>query len=138
MVAEALASTRVDVLEAMLHVRSPKRSTRYRYTRNAIIAGGAVILLTGGALAVALAPPEVIAVSASCYSEPSLDSFVQVNSWVDTPFDPIAACGLEYNVPDSELSVCTLPNGTAGVFPREGRPAEDFCAALGLADWGSD
>jgi hypothetical protein len=138
LVAETLAATRADVLESTRHVRSPKRSTRYRYTRNAIIAGGAIILLTGGALVVALERPDVIAITATCYEGPSLDSYGQVTQSTDVPFNPLANCANEYNVPDSELSVCTLPDGTAGVFPREGRPAEDFCATLGLAVWDSD
>ena len=138
LVAETLAATRTSVLDATHHVRSPKRSTRFRYTRNAIIAGGAIVLLTGGALVAALASPEAVAGTAVCFDGPSLDSYGVTTFSGDVPFNPLANCANEYNVADSELSICTLPDGTAGVFPREGRPAEDFCAALGLADWDSD
>ena len=137
LVADTLAATRVSVLDATRHVRSPKRSTRYRYTRNGIIIGGAVLLLTAGALAVALERPDVIEGSVTCYEHASLDSYPQGISTPDRPLDPIALCTDQYS-PGTPISVCTLPNGTAGVFPREGRPADDFCDTLGLADWDSD
>lgn len=137
LVADALAATRVSVLDATRHVRSPKRSTRYRYTRNGIIVGGAVLLLTAGALAVALERPDVIASTVTCYEHASLDSYPQGMNTPDRPLDPIALCGDQYPL-GTPISVCTLPDGTAGVFPREGRPADDFCDTLGLADWDSD
>ncbi|CAN5464423.1 hypothetical protein BH09ACT4_BH09ACT4_03240 [soil metagenome] len=133
----SLAATRARVLEATHHVRSPKRSTRYRYTRNAIIAAGTVVVLTGGVLAVALAPRDIIVTTATCFDHASVDAHSQLVQSDDEPFNPLANCASEY--PDnSRLSVCTLPDGTAGVFPREGRPGSDFCEALGLADWDSD
>jgi hypothetical protein len=137
LVARSLAETRASVLEATHRVRSPKRSTRFRYTRNAIIAGGAVILLTAGALAVALENRDVIASAVTCYRHASLDSYPQGISTPDRPLDPIALCSDQYPT-GTPIAVCTLPNGTAGVFPREGRPADDFCETLGLADWDSD
>lgn len=136
-VRESLAVTRVSVIEATHRVRSPKRSTRYRYTRNGIIAGGAILLLTAGAIVATLEPQDIIDTSVTCYQHPSLNSFGQGIQSADVPFDPLGLCSREY--PNgTDLTVCTLADGTAGVFPREGRPAEDFCAALGLADWGSD
>jgi hypothetical protein len=137
-VAETLAATRVNVLDATHRVRSPKRSTRYRYTRNGIIAGSAILLLTAGAVVIALAPADIRSSAATCFSGPSLDSHSLEVQSADVPFDPLANCGNEYDVEESELTVCTLPDGTAGVFPREGRPDQDFCAALGLAVWDSD
>jgi hypothetical protein len=137
-VTQTLALTRASVLEATQRVRSPKRSTRYRYTRNAIIAGSAIVALTAGALAVAQQRPDAIGQNAYCFEHPALDSPSVVIGSVDSPMNPLVNCSTEYNVPDSELSVCTLPDGIAAVFPREGRPAEGFCAALGLADWDSD
>jgi hypothetical protein len=137
LVADALAVTRVSVLDATRHVRSPKRSTRYRYTRNGIIIGGTVLLLTAGALVVAMERPDVIAGNVVCYEHASLDSYPQGIGTPDRPLDPVALCADQYP-PETPVSVCTLPNGIAGVFPREGRPANDFCETLGLADWDSD
>jgi hypothetical protein len=52
--------------------------------------------------------------------------------------DPEAPGAGTHPVP--QLVVCTLPDGVTGVFPRttETSSDKDFCAALGLADWGSD
>jgi hypothetical protein len=155
-----LIDARIAVMEATLHIRSPRRSTRYRTTRNLIIAGAAVAALTAGAIVVAQVTAEQRAHSVTCYEEASLDSRTLVVWGVsDLPsdtLDPVAGCAFIWRdgfdadptdpnagtgtnpVPD--LVVCELPDGSAGVLPREdGPPGDtDFCAALGLADWDSD
>ena len=150
-VARLLAETRVAVLDATHHVRSPKRSTRYRVTRNVIIASVAVAALTAGAIAVALESDDVRGSNMVCYEEADLDSRHVYGGTSLEMFDPIAMCGAVWasngfddtNGPDNtypvpDLIVCTMPNGLAGVFPVGDARPEDFCAALGLADWDSD
>jgi hypothetical protein len=159
-VARQLMSVRAAVIDATHHVRSPKRSTRYRTTRNLIIAGAAIAALTAGAIIVLQAPPDIIEGSVSCFQNASLDEEPQVllgepglsedpvglctwwwsnDGWNDEGnpelWDPVRG---DYPVPP--LVACTLPDGTAGVLPREESTAsaEDFCGALGLADWGPD
>jgi len=154
-----LAPVRIAVLEATRTVRSPRRSTRFRVTRNIIIAAAAAAALTGGALAVSQALQGHIDHSATCFEHASLESHQQgvggAGATSDDPIDPILNCEYiwsegyfepggydsdsshDFPVPP-DLTACTLPDGTAGVFPREGRPEHDFCAALGLADWDSD
>jgi hypothetical protein len=159
-VAQQLKSVRAAVIETTHHVRSPKRSTRYRVTRNLIIATAAIAVLTAGAIVALQAPPDVIAGSVSCYHTASLGEEPQLvmgepglsddavalcawwwsnDGWNDQGnpelWDPVLG---DYPVPP--LVACTLPDGIAGVFPREGSTASDtdFCEALGLADWSSD
>jgi hypothetical protein len=154
-----LATVRVAVLEATTHVRSPRRSTRYRTIRAVIIAGTAAALLTAGAIAVARASQEHIASYATCFEHPSLDSRQHVFISNEGDLDPAELCGIVWRNdswtsvsngdPDDPndgtaavppLVTCTLADGAAGVFPREGAttPDTDFCATLGLADWDSD
>lgn len=148
-----LVPVRASVLHSTTTVRSPRRSTRYRVTRNVLIAAVAVAALTAGALAVSKALQSNIDHSATCFQHASLDSHQQMiagsGSTTDEGLDPIAGCQQAWldhlldpsgpnTVDPPELIVCTLPDSTAGVFPREGRPAEDFCETLGLADWDSD
>lgn len=150
-IARRLADTRVAVLDATKHVRSPKRSTRYRVTRNVIIAGVAVAALTAGAIAIALQPQDILDTNMVCYEGPSLDARHIFAGGGPHDFDPIAMCETIFALdlfndtlseddshPVPELTICTMPDGLAGVFPLEGARPEDFCAALGLADWDSD
>jgi len=153
-----LVPVRLAVLEATRTVRSPRRSTRYRTTRNVLIAAVAIAALTAGAIAVTRSFQDTIDNSFSCYQHASLDSHVQpvagAGDSTDDPGDPLELCAQVWHdgffepggpppagegdsdVP--ELIACTLPDGTAGVFPREGHPAQGFCGALGLAEWDSD
>lgn len=160
-VARQLMSVRDSVIDATHHVRSPKRSTRYRVTRNLIIASAAIAALTAGAIVALQAPPDIIEGSVACYRTPSLgdgepmyilgepgvsEDAVELCSWwwsndgwndEGNPelWDPIRG---DFPVPP--LVACTMADGTAGVFPWEGAAAseEDFCETLGLADWDSD
>jgi len=160
-VARQLTSVRAAVIEATHHVRSPKRSTRYRVTRNLIIASVAIAALTAGAIVVLQESPEHIAGNVICYRNGSLDESdpqvlggdpgvsedaVELCAWwwsndgwsnPESPefWDPVRG---PYPVP--RLIACTRPDGIAAVFPAEGSTASDtdFCEALGLADWGSD
>jgi hypothetical protein len=160
-----LVSVRADVMEQIQHVRSPRRSTRYRTLRGLVVAGAAAILLAGAAIAVAQYDQQTIRSNATCFREASLGSqgvgIVQVPdaSNPDAVADPIQACAVIWQndmwdssnngdpddpsdgtAPVPQLVACTLSDGVPGVFPREGSTAsdEDFCGALGLADWGSD
>jgi hypothetical protein len=159
-VARQLMSVRSAVIEATHHVRSPKRSTRYRVTRNLIIATAAIAALTAGAIVALQAAPETISGTVVCYhtaslaeegqyilGEPGLsEDAVELCSWwwsndgwndEGNPelWDPVRG---DFPVPP--LVACTLPEGIAGVFPREGSTATDtdFCETFGLADWDSD
>jgi hypothetical protein len=150
-VAQRLADTRVAVMEATRHVHSPKRSTRYRVTRNALIAGVAIAALSAGAIAIVRAAQETIDSMVVCYEGASLDSTeVSVQSNPDE-FDPVGMCQTvwagdiftdteseDFTHPVPELAPCTLPDERVGVFPLGDARPEDFCAALGLADWDSD
>lgn len=159
-----LAAIRVSLLVATRHVRSPRHSTRYRTTRAIIIASAAAALLTAGAIVVAQVSQQQKDHYATCFEEVSLDSQQAVfilddPSNPDFVIDPIEACGVVWRndswtvvsngdpndpndgtAPIPPLVACTLPDGQAAVFPREGNTASgtDFCEALGLADWGSD
>lgn len=159
-----LAEARAVVMEATARIHSPRRSTRYRTTRNLIFAAAAAIALTGGTIAVVQATQSYIDSTVICYEEASLDSLeLPAQSSVDgqsVAIDPIEACAAVWRsgafqdvhdgvvVPDPDavdlpvpaLVACTLPNGASAVFPREDDPssASDFCAALGLAVWDSD
>jgi hypothetical protein len=148
-----VAEVRVAVLEATQHVRSPRRSTRYRITRNVIIATAAAALLTAGTIVAIRASQSDIETGVFCYPEPSLTGTpVVVQTGIGYTLDPIDGCteawslGLfddpqseEHGHPVPDLAACTLPDGMAGVFPRpQGSSGTDFCAALGLADWDSD
>jgi hypothetical protein len=159
-VARQLMSVRSAVIEATHHVRSPKRSTRYRTTRNLIIAGAAIAVLTAGAIIVLQDSPEIIDTHVTCYRTASLDEEPQVFAGEEAASeDPVGLCTWwwsndgwnddgnpelwdpvrgDYPVPP--LVACTGPTGLAAVFPNEGNaiPIEDFCGALGLADWGPD
>jgi hypothetical protein len=156
-VARQLVSVRASVIEATRHVRSPKRSTRYRTTRNLIIAGAAIAALTAGAIIVLQEQAGIVDAYAKCYPTASLDSEPQ---WVigehGDSEDPVQLCSFfwtndfwpgstEQPATDGDLPVpplvaCTSPDGIVAVFPREGSEEsdEDFCGALGLADWDSD
>jgi hypothetical protein len=150
-VAQRLADTRIAVMEATRHVHSPKHSTRYRVTRNAIIAGVAIAALTAGAIAIVRAAQETIDSMVVCYQGASLDS-AQVSAQSNPDeFDPISMCeavwagdifedGLseDFTHPVPELILCALPDERVGAFPLGDARPEDFCAALGLADWDSD
>jgi hypothetical protein len=154
-----LVSVRTAVMDATRHVRSPKRSTRYRTIRGIIIAGTAAALLTAGAIVVARAAQETIDSYATCFEHASLDSRQHVFINDEGGLDPIDLCGIVWrndswtsvsngdpddpndgDAPVPPLVACELADGAAGVFPREGSTASDtdFCAALGLADWDSD
>jgi hypothetical protein len=141
-------------------VRSPKRSTRFRVTRNLIIASAAVAALTAGAIVVALESNDIRGSNAACYPTASLDGtpynvlgepgaaladptvlceVVWANNLWDesTNDDPDPSDG---TFPVPPLTACTGADGIAAVFPLEGSAAseEDFCETLGLADWSSD
>jgi alkylation response protein AidB-like acyl-CoA dehydrogenase len=154
-----LATVRVAVMEATEHVRSPRHSTRYRTTRNLIIAGAAIAALTAGTVIAVQATQDYIDQTVQCFEHASLDSRwagVQGSGENNGPLDPIDACTLIWHeshfspdgadeagqgtgtVPD--LVACTLSTGAPAGFPREDGPPDDtdFCAALGLADWDSD
>jgi len=155
-VARQLVSVRASVIEATHHVRSSKHSTRYRTTRNLIIAGAAIAALTAGAIIVLQEPDEVIESYVTCYHTASLDEEPQYlggdsrdamelctwwwsnDGWSGAPAEEFDPEGGDHPVPP--LVACTRPDGIAAVFPREGSTAsdEDFCEALGLADWDSD
>jgi len=156
-VARQLMSVRSSVIEATHHVRSPKRSTRYRTTRNLVIAGAAIAALTAGAIIALQATPDVIAGTVTCYPTASLAEEPQyIGGEPGTSDEAIALCSWfwsndmwsgseEYdpeggNHPVPPLVACTGPDGIVAVFPRDGSAAsdQDFCGALGLADWGSD
>lgn len=156
-VTRQLMSVRASVIEATHHVRSPKRSTRYRTTRNLIIAGAAIAALTAGAIVALQDTPDIIDNHVTCYRTASLaeepqyiagdpgssDEAIELCSWWwsndgwsgSEEYDPE---GGDFPVPP--LVACTGPSGIVAVFPREGSEAseKDFCATLGLADWGSD
>lgn len=154
-----LVSVRAEVLAATRHVRSPKRSTRYRTIRAVIIAGTAAALLTAGAIAITRASQETIDSYATCFEHASLDSRTHAFISSSGGLDPVELCGIVWRndswtsvsngdpddpndgtAPVPPLVVCELADESAGVFPREGSTATDtdFCAALGLADWDTD
>lgn len=157
-VARRLVTVRAAVIESTHHVRSPKRSTRYRTTRNLIIAAAAIAALTGGAIVAIQAAQATIATNAWCYHDATLDSDPMVvigdDGSTDDPYDLCAVIwrsdlwdpannNADPNAgtnPVPDMVACELPDGVVGVFPRDGSAAstEDFCEALGLADWGSD
>jgi hypothetical protein len=152
-----LMSVRASVIEATHHVRSPKRSTRYRTTRNLIIAGAAIAALTAGAIIVLQEQAGIIDAYARCYPEASLDSKPQeIIGDHGATEDPVQLCTFFWSndlwagsteepttdgpLPVPPLVACTSPDGIVAVFPRENseQSDEDFCGALGLADWDSD
>ena len=160
-----LATVRAEVLEATRRVHSPRLSSRSRTTIAVILAGAVAAALTAGTIAATRANEQRISSEVTCYEHASLDSRQQVilsgspdESSADD-FDPAETCGLMWrndlwsetsnNDPDDPndgdapvppLAACVLMDGTAGVFPLEGSTAsaDDFCAALGLAEWDSD
>jgi hypothetical protein len=154
-VARQLAEVRASVIEATHHVRSPKRSTRYRTTRNLIIAAAAIAVLTAGAIVVIQYSQETIDTTVQCYPEPSIDSepigVVGVAGqtrddwrdlcgvlWRNDLFDPANNNDPDPNdgtSPVPNLVACTGRDGLAWVFPSDD---EGFCETLGLADWRSD
>ena len=137
-------------------MRSPKRSTRYRTTRNVIIAGGRSCRSPPAPSSLCRRLRDVIAATVTCYPTASLSEEPQyIGGEPDTSDEAIALCswfwsndmwtteeyepqGGDYPVPP--LVACTGNDGIVAVFPREGSEASDtdFCATLGLADWGSD
>ena len=159
-VARQLMSVRASVIEATHHVRSPKRSTRYRTTRNLIIAGAAIAALTAGAIIVlqdaarrsstrtpgatrtaSLDSKSRSASSANPARPPTRSSCARASgattcSAGNRPRTPSPTA----TSPVPPLVACTSPDGIVAVFPREGseQSDEDFCGALGLADWDSD
>jgi hypothetical protein len=157
-VAGQLLSVRARVIEATRHVRSPKRSTRYRTTRNLIIAAAAVAVLTAGAIVVIQYSQDTIDTTVACYPEPSLASepilvagvpgssdnaFEQCGIvWRNDMFDPASSNDPDPNdgtSPVPPLVACTGRDGIVAVFPLDdGASEEDFCETLGLADWDSD
>jgi hypothetical protein len=154
-VARQLVSVRTSVMEATRRVRSPKRSTRYRTARNLIIAGVAIAALTAGAIVALQASDDVVEGHVTCYRTASLDQEPQTLGGTEGE-DPVEICawfwsndmwsgtetydpeGGDYPVPP--LVACTGPDGIVAVFPNEDGDIsdEDFCGALGLADWDSD
>ena len=157
-VARQLTSVRAAVLEATHHVRSPKRSTRFRVTRNLIIAGAAIAALTAGAIVALQEKAEFIDSVANCYHTASLEQEpVQVIGDHGATLDPFSLCGVIWRedmwdessnledpndgtLPVPPLVACTGRDGIVAVFPRGDSTAsdKDFCEALGLADWSSD
>ncbi len=157
-VARQLMSVRASVIDATHRVRSPKRSTRYRTTRNLIIAGAAIAALTAGAIIALQEKPEFVDSVAACYHTASLDQEpVYVAGDHGSTLEPFELCGVIWRedmwdessnledpndgtLPVPPLVACEGRDGIVAVFPREGSEAsdEDFCGALGLADWGSD
>lgn len=155
-VARQLVAVRASVIEATHHVRSPKRSTRYRTTRNLIIAAAAIAALTAGAIVVIQYSQQTIATTVLCYPEPNLDSepigvvgaVGQTESdwydlcavvWRNDMFDPANNNDPDPNdgtSPVPHLVACTGREGLAAVFPVP--DGEGFCETLGLADWRSD
>jgi hypothetical protein len=158
-VAQQLVAVRANVLDATRRVRSPKRSTRYRTTRNLLIAGAAIAALTAGAIVIIQANADIVDRWAACYREASTEGEPHyVSGDPDSSDDPIALCEVIWRndlwdessnddpdpndgtTPVPPLVACAGPDGVAAVFPREGSEAspEDFCETLGLADWSSD
>ena len=95
-IAERLAPVRAAVLEATHTQRSPRRSTRFRTTRNVLIAAAVIAALTGGAIAVTRALQSTIDHSAFCYEHASVDSYKQEvagsGQTTDDPLDPLEVC----------------------------------------------
>jgi hypothetical protein len=157
-VARQLVAVRASVIEATHHVRSPKRSTRYRTTRNLIIAGAAIAALTAGAIVVIQYDQLTRATVVGCYPEPSLESQpILVSKEPGSSATPFELCELMWrndlfdpannNDPDPNdgtspvpaLVACTGRDGLAAVFPLpDGGSDKDFCETLGLAVWDSD
>ena len=154
-VARQLVSVRASVIEATRHIRSPKRSTRYRITRNLIIATAAIAALTAGAIVVIQYSQETIDTTAACYEHPNRDAeLIYVVGETGQTDDPYELCAVLWrndlfdpannNDPDPNdgtspvphLVACTGSDGIVAVFPAP--DGEDFCETLGLADWGSD
>lgn len=154
-VARQLVSARAAVIEATHHVRSPKRSTRYRTTRNLIIAGAAIAVLTAGTIVAIQYSQETIDTTVGCYRVPDLGTepiyVVGVAGQTEHPeelcavlwrndlFDPANNNDPDPNdgtSPVPHLVACRGNDGLAAVFPVP--DGEGFCATLGLADWRSD
>ena len=155
-VARQLVSVRTAVIEATHHIRSPKRSTRYRTTRNLIIAAAAIAVLTAGAIIVILYPTQDTDSVAACYLGPDLDSTLVLVAgehgsttndwdelcavvWRNDLFDEANNNDPDPNdgtSPVPNLVACARPDGLVAVFPVE--DGEGFCETLGLADWRSD
>lgn len=156
-----LVRVRADVMAATHHVRSPKRSTRFRVTRNLIVGGVAIAALTGGTIIVASENARVIDTYVFCYEAASLSSdradvAAEVSDHITA--DPVATCGdlwrvgrlgqsgqIDPNDPNNNFPIpalvaCEGKDGVAAVFPRENAETSDqgLCEALGLAVWDSD
>lgn len=152
-----LARVRVEVLEATHRVRSPKRSTRFRVTRNLVIGGVGIAALTGGTIIAVTEPRETLDTFAYCYEDADLGAQRADAFWADAE-DPAEACGefwrvgrlgqegpIDPNDPDNDFPVpdlvaCEGRDGVAAVFPRNDAETSDqgLCEALGLAAWDSD
>jgi len=160
-----LAEVRLRVMEATQTVRSPKRSTVFRRTRNLIVVGATGLALTAGGIFVSSTLVEREA-TAQCFAGASLNAptaqaldlgIVQDDRTPAQParFDPVAQCAHLWAIGEFEpgadpsksepiypvppLTACTLSNGVAAVFPnREEITAEKLCGTLGLAVWDPD
>lgn len=152
-----LARVRTEVLEATHHVRSPKRSTRFRVTRNVVIGGLAVAALTGGTIIVANESAETIDAFVYCYEEADVAA-ERADAILPVADDPAMVCSefwragrlgqegrIDPNDPDNDFPVpdlvaCEGRDGVAAVFPRNDADTNDqgLCEALGLAAWDSD
>ena len=156
-VARQLSSVRASVIEATRHVRSPKRSTRYRTTRNLIIAAAAVAVLTAGAIVVIqyakrhrqrrrpatrgpILDSMLVLVAGEHGSTATTRSSSAASIWQNDMFD-------QANNNDPDPNDGTSPDPAPGRMHGPGRDRrgvpvrrgrEDFCETLGLADWDSD
>ena len=156
-----LSRVRADVIDATHHVRSPKRSRRFRVTRNLVIGGVAIAALTGGTIVVTSESAQVIDTYAYCYAAADLSSDradITAQTADQLSDNPVAACGELWrvgrlgqqghidpndpnnNFPIPALVACVSGDGVAAVFPREDAETSDqgLCEALGLAAWDSD
>lgn len=151
--AARLAAARRNVLATIADERTPRFSRRGKL---AVVAGAGALALgvTGGAIAIAAAPPEAVAYSVQCYEAADLGSrYTTLGHPIaiddatgeeqnrDTT-DPVADCGEMWRmgvvgqdeVPDDpnaaqfpvpELVGCTLPSGVGAAFPRGESSARD-------------
>jgi hypothetical protein len=152
-----LARVRAEVLEATHHVRSPKRSTRFRVTRNIAIGGVAIAALSAGTIIVANESAETIDAFVYCYEVADLGGD-RADAILPAAADPALVCGefwrvgrlgqegrIDPNDPNNDFPVpdlvaCEGRDGVAAVFPRNDAETNDqgLCEALGLAAWDSD
>lgn len=158
-----LVDVRSRVLDATREVRSPRRSTRFRTTRNLVVAGVAGLAMTAGALYFA-GTSQRIDHQINCFGSADLGAEIIVMIYAPSadspplhgpkadPEIPIGMCGLAWSTgafePDADptnvepiypvppLTACTQTNGGVAVFPNRGDvAAERLCGTLGLAVW---